>query len=116
MYIWLLFFPNLDLNSLGEGSEHVLGIVIGGQFISANSGQPIKVTEAQMQEAIDPDAKLIDLSKYEGKAIMISCQVSDSNFLWGSNVVSTAGPILTAVVRKLFDLEKRDIHQGMRSA
>ena len=106
MYIWLLFFPNLDLNSLGEGSEHVLGIVIGGDFISANSGQPTKVTEAQMQEAIDPDAKLIDLSKYEGKAIMISCQVSDSNFLWGSNVISTAGPILTTVVRKLFNLNK----------
>jgi hypothetical protein len=83
-----------------------LGIVIRGQFVSANTGQPVKVTGIQMQDQMDPAADLIDLAKYEGRAILISCQRSDSNFLWGSNVVSAAGPILTAVVRKLFSLEK----------
>jgi hypothetical protein len=86
--------------------QQVLGIVKDGRFISADTGQPIEVTEAQMQEAIDPRAKLVDLAKYEGKAILISCQVNDNNFLWGSNVVSTAGPILTTVVRKLFNQDK----------
>jgi hypothetical protein len=58
-----------------------------------------------MQEAVDPHAKLVDLSKYEGKAILIRCQTNDGSFLWGSNVVSTAGPILTATLKKVFDLK-----------
>ena len=85
--------------------QEVPGIVIIAQFISADTRQPIEVTEAQMQDAIDPHAKLVDLSKYEGKAILISCQTNDGSFLWGSNVVSVAGAILTTVVKKVFDLK-----------
>jgi hypothetical protein len=85
--------------------QEVLGIVITAQFISADTRKPIEVTEAQMQETVDPQAKLVDLSKYEGKAILIRCQTNDGSFLWGSNVVSTAGPILTAIFKKVFDLK-----------
>jgi hypothetical protein len=92
-------------SSRAQSTQEVLGVVLNGQFISAESHHPIEVTEAQMQDAIDPRAKLIDLGKYEGKAILISCQTNDGSFLWGSNVASTAGPILTAVVRKVFDLK-----------
>ena len=108
-------YPCFGMNTSEDASKEVLGMVVGGQFISANTGKPIKVTEAQMQEAIDPAAKLVDLAKFEGKAVLITYQLSDSNFLWGSNVVSTAGPILTAVVRKLFNLGKRDIRQRIES-
>ena len=85
--------------------QEVLGIVANAQFISADTRKPIEVTEAQMQEAVDPQAKLVDLSKYEGKAILIRCQTNDGDFLWGSNVVSTAGPILTTLFKKVFDLK-----------
>jgi len=85
--------------------QEVLGIVANAQFISADTCKPIEVTEAQMQEAVDPQAKLVDLSKYEGKAILIRCQTNDGSFLWGSNVVSTAGPILTTLFKKVFDLK-----------
>jgi hypothetical protein len=85
--------------------QEVLGIVANAQFISADTSKPIEVTEAQMQEAVDPHAKLVDLSKYEGKAILIKCQTNDGSFLWGSNVVSTARPILTATFKKVFDLK-----------
>jgi hypothetical protein len=85
--------------------QEALGIVVNGQFISADTHKPIKVTEAQMQEAVDPHAKLLDLSKYEGKAILISCQTNDGSFLWGSNVVSTAGPILTAIFKKVYEFK-----------
>ena len=85
--------------------QEVLGIVANAQFISADTRKPIEVTEAQMQEAVDPHAKLVDLSKYEGKAILIRCQTNDGSFLWGSNVVSTAGPILTALFKKVFELK-----------
>ncbi len=88
-----------------QETEEALGIVVNAQFISADTRKPIEVTGAQMQDAIDPRAELIDLSKYEGKAILISCQRNDGSFLWGSNVVDTAGPILTAVVKKVFDLK-----------
>jgi hypothetical protein len=86
-----------------QSTQEVLGVVLNGQFISADSRKPIEVTEAQ--EAIDPRSKLVDLGKYEGKAILISCQTNDGSFLWGSNVASTVGPILTTVVRKVFDLK-----------
>jgi hypothetical protein len=85
--------------------QEVLGIVANAQFISADTRKPIEVTEAQMQEAVDPHAKLVDLSKYEGKDILIRCQTNDGSFLWGSNVVSAAGPILTALFKKVFDLK-----------
>jgi|SRR5215210_6844122 len=88
-----------------QSTQEVLGLVLNGQFISAETHKPIEITEAQMQEAIDPHAKLVDLGKYEGKAILISCQTTDGSFIWGSNVASTAGPILTTVVRKVFDLK-----------
>ena len=88
-----------------QGRSEVLGLVLNGQFISAETRKPIEVTEAQMQEAIDPHAKLVDLGKYEGKAILISCQTNDGTILWGSSVASAAGPILTTVVRKVFDLK-----------
>jgi hypothetical protein len=85
--------------------QEALGIVVNAQFISADTRKPIEVTEAQLQEAVDPRAKLVDLSKYEGKAILIRCQTNDGSFLWGSNVVSTAGPILTAIFKKVYDLK-----------
>ena len=88
-----------------QGRSEVLGLVLNGQFISAETRKPIEVSEAQMQEAVDPQAKLVDLSKYEGKAILIRCQTNDGSFLWGSNVVSTAGPILTALFKKVFELK-----------
>ena len=88
-----------------QSSQEVLGVVLNGQFISAETRKPIEVTEAHMQDAIDLHAKLVDLGKYEGKANLISCQTNDGSFLWGSNIASTAGPILTAVVRKVFDLK-----------
>jgi hypothetical protein len=90
-------------SSTEQSTQEVLGVVLNGQFISADSRKPIEVTEAQ--EAIDPRSKLVDLGKYEGKAILISCQTNDGSFLWGSNVASTVGPILTTVVRKVFDLK-----------
>ena len=92
-------------SSPAQEPQEVLGIVANAQFISADTHKPIEVTEAQMQEAVDPYAKLVNLSKYEGKAILIRCQTNDGSFLWGSNVVSTAGPILTAIFKKVFDLK-----------
>jgi hypothetical protein len=91
--------------SPAQEPQEVLGIVANAQFISAETRKPIEVSEAQMQEAVDPRAKLVDLSKYEGKVILIRCQTNDGSLLWGSNVVSTAGPILTALFKKVFDLK-----------
>jgi hypothetical protein len=85
--------------------QEALGLVVKAQIISADTRQPINVTEEQMQDAIDPRAKLVDLSKYEGRAILISCQTNDGSFLWGSNLISTTGPILTGIVKKVFDLK-----------
>ena len=101
----MLYSILTTISSPGEGPHEELGIVVNGQFISAYNQQPIEVTEAQMQEAVDPHAKLVNLSKYEGKAILIRCQTNDGTFLWGSNVASTAGPILTIVIKKVFDLK-----------
>jgi hypothetical protein len=70
-------------SSPAQITQKVLEVVLNGQFISAETHKPIEVTEAQMQEAIDPRAKLVDLGKYEGKAILISCKTNDGSFLWG---------------------------------
>ena len=85
--------------------QEALGIVVNAQFISADTGKPIEVTEAQMQEAVDPHAKLLDLSKYEGKAILISCQQMMGAFYGDQMSFLSAGPILTAIFKKVYDFK-----------
>lgn len=89
-----------------------LGIVVNGQFHRVSPerpiGSPLRLTEIQRQEAILPEAKEIHLKEYEGKAIMIQ-GIVDSGWVYTAQVIDHGGPILTALVKKVFQQKSEAI-------
>jgi hypothetical protein len=88
-----------------NGREEILGIVENGRFLVPGESGPLggsmRLTSIQRQEARPPESGELNLTEYEGKAIMVSGYV-DSGWVYEAGVIDEAGPILTAVVRKVF--------------
>ena len=91
-----------------NGQDHILGIVQGGQFQvlspSGLAGHTLRLTRMGVQVSAAPESEEIDLSSYEGKALMVQGEES-SDWLYSAEVIDEAGPILTALVRRMFDVE-----------
>ncbi|HJT85316.1 MAG TPA: hypothetical protein VJ697_12625 [Nitrososphaeraceae archaeon] len=66
---------------------------------------PLKLTDVFMQEARSPESGLLNLTEYEGKAIMVLTQRADGEWVWGAEVSEVAGPTLTKVIKKAFTLQ-----------
>jgi hypothetical protein len=88
-----------------NSNDQFLGIVQLGQFqILAPehaAGEFVRLTRIQMQEALPPEIKEVQLSQYEGQAIMVRGQYS-GKWICSAEVIDQAGPILTDVVRQVF--------------
>ena len=92
--------------------NHFLGLVKKGEDPSKGlqlqllvpdslSGHFRRLTSIQMQEARAPEAGELDLVEYEGKVIMVNGH-DGGRWIYSASIVDVAGPILTAVVNKLF--------------
>jgi hypothetical protein len=89
--------------SLPEGT--FIGIVIDGKLhIMVPKPAfviPVRLTEIQMQEARSVESGEIKLQEYEGNAIMIS-GLNGGTWIYGAKVLDHGGPLLTALVKKVF--------------
>jgi len=85
--------------------KEILGIVKNGTFMEVETKLPLKLTDVFMQEARSPESGLLNLTQYEGKAIMVLTQRADGEWVWGADVNEVAGPILTKVIKKAFTLQ-----------
>ena len=89
----------------GDGVNETLGVVRDGRFhpVAAEGlpNLPVRLTAIRMQEAIAPEAGELDLSDYEGRAIMVR-GLDAGGWVYSAAVVDHAGPILTAVVERVF--------------
>jgi hypothetical protein len=56
-------------------------------------------------EAITPEAKQIDLTDYEGKAILVSFRQIDDEWIWAAAVTDVADPIVSKIVREVFKIQ-----------
>ncbi|MCC2112535.1 MAG: hypothetical protein KDJ16_10920 [Hyphomicrobiales bacterium] len=87
------------------GTTRLLGIVEGGRFAALGDTGPlpaqVRLTAIQRQAAMSPDAGELDLSAYEGAAVMVEGFL-DSGWLYEAAVVDSAGPILTDLVRRSY--------------
>ncbi len=89
------------------GMEQALGLVREGQFYPVSVDEnivtefPLRLTGIQMQEAMSPEAREINLYDFEGRAIMVEGRFG-GGWVYSARVVDVAGPILTEVVKKLF--------------
>ena len=88
-----------------NGQDRFLGIVRNHEFTPVAPqpafGGPVRLTSIPMQAARSPESGELDLSEYEGAAIMVSGHDS-GGWIYSARVVSLAGPILTAVVQEVF--------------
>lgn len=89
-----------------NGNGYFLGIVHNGAFdlLEPDPGPisvPIRLTGISMQESVPPESKELDLTEYEGKAIMVRGH-SSGGWIYSAEVIDQAGPILTAVVQRVF--------------
>ncbi len=86
-------------------NDQFLGIVQGGRFqILAPdhaAGNVVRLTGIQMQEAQPPEAKEIDLTKYEGSVVMVGGHFG-GGWIYSAQIVEQAGPILSTVVTRVF--------------
>jgi hypothetical protein len=76
-----------------------MGLVKEGKFISFGEKSEIELSTTDVVEGRGPDP--LDLTKYEGKVIMVSGTIHGST-MYRATVIDEAGPILTAVVLKMF--------------
>lgn len=89
-----------------NGNEQFLGTVQNGEFkpLVPDPGPitvPIRLTGISMQESVPPESGELDLTEYEGKAIMVRGH-DGGGWIYSAEVIDQAGPILTAVVQQVF--------------
>ncbi len=83
----------------------MIGIVQDGQFqplMPPDLGGPARLTTIQMQEAVSPESREIDLSEYEGRAVMVEGRGSGGAWIYSAKIVDVAGLLLTEVVKRVF--------------
>jgi hypothetical protein len=87
------------------GNDQFLGIVQLGQLqILAPdevAGESVRLTGIQMQEAVPPETREIDLTQYEGNALMVSGHFG-GGWIYAASVIDHAGPIVAEVVKRVF--------------
>jgi hypothetical protein len=105
-------FAQISNNSIIDENEdylltqnEILGIVKNGILIEVETKFPLKLTDVFMQEARSPESGLLNLTQYEGKAILVSTQRADVEWVWGAEVTEVASPLLTKVIKKAFTLQ-----------
>lgn len=64
-------------------------------------GGTARLTRIPIQAAQLPESDEIDLAGYEGRSIMV-CGREESGWIYSAKVVDQAGPIITALVEKVF--------------
>ena len=87
-----------------NGDIEVMGLVREGRFkLSVPSGRPeahARLTRISPQAAEAPEGDEIDLSEYEGRAIMVR-GYDQGTWIYSAEITDVAGPILSAVVERL---------------
>ena len=88
-----------------DGDAEFIGLVRDGRFMLLAPrpalGGWVRLTSIPMQAAQPPDSAELDLTGYEGNAIMVSGHDA-GGWIYSARVISMAGPILTAVVQHVF--------------
>ncbi|MBN1814363.1 MAG: hypothetical protein JXA14_21160 [Anaerolineae bacterium] len=88
-----------------NGDDQLLGIVKDGEFrpLAPRSvlDTPVRLTRIQMQAAQSPASAELDLTEYEGQAIMVQ-GLNAGGWVYSARVIDQAGAILTAVVQQVF--------------
>ena len=96
LFVGHLLSHNID--TVKQENSKILGIVKSGEFIPVWPEKSVvdfvRLTKIQMQEARSPESGELDLSKYEGQAIMVNGNGGGGGWVYNARIVDAAGPIL----------------------
>ena len=88
-----------------SGLDQFLCVVKDGKTVvllpESEAGNAVRLTEMPMQRAVAPEVQEISVKKHEGKAIMVTGR-SGGGWIYSAELIETAGPILSALVQKVF--------------
>jgi hypothetical protein len=88
-----------------DGRQVLIGVVRGGEFYllapAGLAGLPARLTGIAMQESVAPETKEIDLSAYEGSAILVRGR-DGGGWIYEAEVVDQGGPLLTEIAEQVF--------------
>ncbi len=91
-----------------NNKKQFVGVVKDGKFYvlapRMEREGPNRLTTIFMNEGVAPEAKEINLGKYEGKAIAIKGYGGDG-WIYSAEVVDEEGTIMAALMAKVFGLE-----------
>ncbi len=94
------------LSKAPDGREHILGLVENGRlrvvFPAIGSPLGLRLTTIRRQEARSFESGEVDLSGYEGDAILVE-GIRDSGWIYEARIIEHASPILTLMVRRAFE-------------
>ena len=100
----MMSVPTYAFQSDNNNSE-ILGIIKDGSFIVAETNETKKLTSTGIVQAVTPESGLINVTEYEGKAILISSEHIDNEWIFGATIIDIADPIVTKLVEKIFFLK-----------
>ena len=85
--------------------EDYLGLVKDRNLLllipESEAGNVVRLTEMPMQAALPPEAQEIDLKKHESKVILVRGRYG-GGWIYSAEIIDLAGPILSALVQKVF--------------
>ena len=86
-----------------NNAKQFLGLIKNGVFdqIKPNPNIQKRFTSIQPNESISPESGELNFDQYEGQVIMIR-GLDQGGWIYSAEVIDTAGPILSAVIEKLF--------------
>ncbi len=83
--------------------EIVIGLVKDGNFYTRSPepeiSAPTLLTEIKVMESIAPEARQLNLTEYEGKAIAVQGH-NQGDVIYEAAIIDVAGPILTVLVKQ----------------
>ena len=94
---------SLSNDIIEEYSKVTIGMVQNGTFILAETKEPKNLTSTAPQEAVD--VVLMNLTQYEGKAILVSYDLLQEDLLYGVVVIDIGSPIVNKLVTKIYGFQ-----------
>lgn len=88
-----------------DGRQTLIGIVQDGELWvltpATSAGLSARLTGIAMQESVSPESREIDLSDYEGSAILVHGH-DGGGWIYEAEVIDRGGPLLTEIAEQAF--------------
>lgn len=82
--------------------EIIIGLVEDGNFYTRSPepeiSAPTLLTEMRIMESMAPEARKLNLTEYEGKAIAVQGH-NQGDVIYEASIIDVAGPIVTVLVK-----------------